>query len=261
MSYFICRRLIRLRPTELITRATSLSFYTCTRLCSCGELDTKRVANVNTEQFVSKRAGIKIPRFLRKMKDEEQINRYCMIKSLCMEKNFGIATCYMKKWLEEEPVSRSTILILNGLLYCLFEQGRMEDIILLKHKMDTRKVTGDRSTYVVLIDGFGKMKNAVKVSELIREMISLGLVPHERSYIVAAELAMESRDFLEAVDYFLRIESVYKEVHDGFCCWFIGSLIEANQGGYIVNIFNDFRKNRTRMGEKTLVAIKKYFER
>ena len=204
---------------------------------------------------------IKIPRFLRKTKDKEQIDRYYCVKKLCIEGNFQLAISNVEKWLLSESITRSTILILNGLLYSLFEHGRMEDIVKLKRTMDIYDIKGDRSTYTVLIDSFGKMKNFQMVSKLLNEMSQLNIDHHYRSYMVATQLALGEKDFTKAHEYFSEIESVFKETHDDFCASFISSLIMNKENGIMGSIFQEFRENKTRFGEQTMLVIEKYFQR
>ena len=260
MSCLFRRPIICFRSPETINRARSLCVNISRWLSGFG-IPHAVGDNVATEGLATCSKGIKIPRFLRKVKDKEQIKRYCLVKNLCRKKNFDLAVCHMKKWLEEEPVTKSTILTLNGLLHCLYEQGKIRESAVLKQTMDARNISGDRSTYTVLIDGFGKMKNAKMVSELLAEMISLGLAPHERSYMVAAKLAIERNAFFEAFSYFGKIEGVYKEIHDDFCAWFIARLVCAKQSYIVQSVLHDFKKSKARMGGKTVSALRTFFER
>lgn len=219
------------------------------------------VINSQMEQRATVSVGIKMPRFLRKVKDKEQIQRYYLVKKLCLQEQFDTAVCCMKKWLEEETATKSTILILNGLLHSLSKAERMEDVTTLKQIMDARNITGDQATYVVLIDSFGKIENSLMVGELLREIMSLGWTPHDRSYEVAANLALERNAFSEAFSYFREIQGIYKEELDDFCAQFIVGAAQRQQSNHVLNIFKDFKINRIRIGKKTVEATRMYFER
>ena len=212
-------------------------------------------------KYVHDNPAIKIPRFLRKAKDKEQIRRYCLVKSLCFEGNFQQAILNVEHWLQFEDVTPSMILILNGLLYSLFERGNWKDIVRLKRTMDSLDIAGDRSTFTVLIDSYGKMNDFKRVEKLLADVSKLNVVPHYRSFIVAAELALDRKLFSKAAEYFLKIEGVHKENHDRFCAAFLSKLISNNQIDAIESVFQDFRVHRTRIGEQTILAIEKYFSR
>ena len=231
-------------------------------VCFSGRLKTRLPLNRTSAKFANDNySSIKIPRFLRKAEDKEQIERYYRVKKLCLEGKFNEAIVDVEEWLTREALTTSTILILNGLLYSLFEQGKVEEIVRLKETMDTYHIKGDRSTYTILIDSFGQMKIFEVVSKLLYELKNLNIIPHYRSYMIATELALEKRMFSEAIEYFLKIESIHKENHDEFCALVILKLIKMKQVKGIERVFQDFRENRTRLGKKTLFAIEKYFHR
>ena len=255
---------------KILARVLCKSFYTCKPRYAVENPGTHKEKAVNFAKSHSRVAtkyqndnnpAIKIPRLLRKTKDKEQIGRYYRVKKQCFEGKFESAISEVEKWLSFEAVKTSTILILNGLLYSLFEHGKMEDIVRLKETMDSYDIKGDRSTYTVLVDSFGKMKNFGMVSKLLEDMSHFNMDPHYRSYMVATELALNDRDFAKAHEYFVRIESVYKEIHDGFCAAFILRLVENKEFGIVESVFQEFREDRTRLGDQTLSAIEKYFHR
>ena len=265
----VCDRLLK-----IIANALCEPVYTCKRQytfkivgkhngesVNCAN-SSRRAFCVNSNKYQKHiDSSIKIPRFLRKAKDKEQIHRYYLIKKLCLQGDFELAIPKVEKWLSNEEVSRGTILILNGLLFSLFEQEKTKDFMRLKKAMDKYDIKGDRATYTVLIDSFGKIDNLEVVSDLLDEMTRLNIVPHYRSYMVAAELSLNEGSFEKALEYFLRIDSVFKESHDTFCAAFISSLVMNKEVCAIQSVFQDFRENRTRLGKGTMAAVEEYFHR
>ena len=229
-------------------------------MVNCTESYT-RVLHVSTKYQNDISSAIKIPRFLRKTKDKEQIDRYYLVKKLCLQGDFDLAIRKVEQWLSSEEVTTSTILILNGLLFSLFEQEKTKDFLRMKETMNKYNIKGDRSTYTVLIDGFGKMKNFEMVSNLLDEMRNLNMIPHYRSYMVATELALNEGNFNKALEHFFKIDSVFKENNDAFCASFILKLVMNKKVSEIESVFQDFRENRTRLGKEMMTAVEKYFHR
>jgi pentatricopeptide repeat protein len=259
------------RSVQILARALHQSSFTWKRQQGVESLNEREEKLVNSianprARLSSKHqnehiSAIKIPRLLRKTKDKEQIDRYYCIKKLCFEGNFDLAISNVEKWLSNEIITTSTVLILNGLLYSLLEHGKMEDVVRLKNTIDSYGIKGDRSTYTVLIDCFGKMKDLQMVSELLDDMSDLNMDHHYRSYMVATQLALNEENFTKAHEYFSQIQSVYKENHDDFCASFILGLVMNEKSGIMESVFQEFRENQTRLGEQTMLAIERYFHR
>ncbi|XP_028392156.1 uncharacterized protein LOC114516778 [Dendronephthya gigantea] len=269
---FQCLMMLRLRLIhrkilceKILTRACCIEYlYTCIHQHKPGH--DKKVHHIESPAQLSAlkyvhdvHPAIKVPRLLRKAKDKEQIARYCLVKRLCFEGNFEQAIANVEYWLQYEDVTPSIILILNGLLYSLFERGNLKDIVSLNETIDKLDVAGDRATYTVLIDSYGKMNDFEKVEKLLALVSDHDIVPHYRSFIVAADLALGKMLFSKAVEYFLKIEGTHKENHDHFCAAFLSKLIANKQVDAIESVFQDFKTQRTAIGEQTMLVIEKYF--
>ena len=259
---FLCQRSVK-----ILARVFYEPGYTCKHQYAAENAEKRKKvmvcdhAKLGSKYQNDNRSAIKIPRFLRKTKDKGQIDRYYCVKKLCFEGKFDVAISNVEKWLSDETLTTSTILILNGLLYSLFEHGKLKDILSLKQTMDSYDIKGDRSTYTILIDSFGKMKDFGMVSELLEDMSHLNMEPHYRSYMVATELALDEKNFAKAHKYFIQIESIHKESHDEFCASFILTLVTNKEIDIMESVFEEFRENKMRLGVQTMLAIEKYFHR
>ncbi len=200
---FLCQRSVK-----ILARVFYEPGYTCKHQYAAENAEKRKKvmvcdhAKLGSKYQNDNRSAIKIPRFLRKTKDKGQIDRYYCVKKLCFEGRFDVAISNVEKWLSDETLTTSTILILNGLLYSLFEHGKLKDILSLKQTMDSYDIKGDRSTYTILIDSFGKMKDFGMVSELLEDMSHLNMEPHYRSYMVATELALDVKEFCQSTRVF-----------------------------------------------------------
>lgn len=137
------------RSLKIISSVLSKSVYTCKhqyivknlgkrdgKLIVQGRVHVTRVFHVSSKYQNDINSSIKIPRFLCKTKDKEQIDRYYLAKKLCLLGDFEIAVPKIEKWLSCEEVPASIILILNGLLFSLFEQEKRQ-ILSDKRKLST----------------------------------------------------------------------------------------------------------------------------
>ncbi|XP_046842302.1 mitochondrial ribonuclease P catalytic subunit-like [Xenia sp. Carnegie-2017] len=205
--------------------------------------------------------GLSVPRVLRKNGDKDEIEKYSLVKKLCLNAEFDEAISKVKKILLFESTSASSIPILNGLLHSLFQYNRFREIAELKVLMDTHGIIGDRSTYLVLVDSYGELNNLQMVLKLLDEMSLVGIKPHHRSYMVCIRLSLKEKLFLDALKHFLLIESVHVESNDEFTASMIMAFVENDQSDIFYSLLEHLIEHKTRFGQKTAAAIQRYFDR
>lgn len=243
-------------------QAWRMGFLLGNRAKLYGQIETKCLTNVcSGVSTYSTRGGLSVPRVLRKNGDKDEIEKYSLVKKLCLSAEFDEAISKVKKILMFESTSVSSIHILNGLLHSLFQHNRFREIADLKVLMDTHGIIGDRSTYLVLVDSYGELNNLQMVLKLLDEMSLAGIKPHHRSYMVCIRLSLREKLFLDALKHFLLIESVHVESNDEFTASTIMAFVENDQSDIFHSLLEHLIEHKTRFGQKTAAAIQRYFVR